>query len=69
MQYDGSKLRGKIVEVFKTQANFAKAMNVSEHTISLKLSGRIAWRGDEMTRAAKFLSVAPDEIASYFLPT
>lgn len=68
MQYDGSKLRGKIVEVFKSQAKFSEALGVSEHSISMKLAGRIAWRSDEMARAAKLLHLTPGEIPDYFLP-
>lgn len=41
MAFDYNKLRGKIVKKYKTQGAFAKAMGVSERTLSLKLNGRI----------------------------
>ena len=39
MAFDYSKLKGKIVEKFQTQQAFAKAMELSERSLSLKLNG------------------------------
>ena len=39
--FDYSKLRGKIKEVFGTQAKFAKAMGMSTVTLSAKLNGTV----------------------------
>ena len=39
--YDYAKLMGLIVEKFSTQSNFAKAMNLSEQSISLKLNSKV----------------------------
>lgn len=36
--YDYSKLNGRIVEICGTQANYAKAINLSERSVSLKLN-------------------------------
>ena len=41
MAFDYSKLKGKIVEVFGTQSNFAKAVGMSERTLSCKLNNKI----------------------------
>ena len=41
MAFDYSKLRGKIIELFGTQACFAAAMGWSERTLSLKMNGVI----------------------------
>lgn len=68
MEYNSAKLRGKIAEVYKTQARFAEAVGVSERSISLKMSGKVAWRSDEIVKAAKLLSIEPQNIADYFLP-
>ena len=38
LEYNYSKLRGRIVEIFETQQNFAKEMGWSEHTLSSKLN-------------------------------
>jgi hypothetical protein len=42
MEFDYSKLNGRIVEIFGTQLNFSVAMGLSERSISLKLNnGRL----------------------------
>ena len=40
MPFDFSKLSGKIVEKYGTQYNFAKAMGISEHSLSNKLNNK-----------------------------
>ena len=66
MVYDYSKLLGRITEIFKNQANFAKAMGLSERTISLKLTQKIGWRQNEIVRACDVLHIGFDEIPVYF---
>ncbi|RAV76589.1 DUF739 family protein, partial [Aerococcus mictus] len=46
--FNYSKLSGKIVEIFGTQAKFAKAMKMSERSISLKLNNRVSWKDSEI---------------------
>ena len=38
--YDYKKLRGKIVEKYATMQNFAKSMEWSERTLSLKINNK-----------------------------
>lgn len=66
MSFNYRKLRGKIVEVFETQGNFAVAMELSERTISLKLQGKIYFNQSEILRAASLLGVSENEIPLYF---
>lgn len=66
MAYDYSKLSGKIVEKFCTQAKFAEAMTLSERTVSLKLNGKIDWKQNEITKACELLGIAVSEIPAYF---
>ena len=66
MTYDCSKLAGRIVEVYTTQARFAEAMRLSERTTSLKLNSRICWKQDEMLEASKLLNFPLSEIPDYF---
>lgn len=69
MSYDYSKLSGRIVEKYETQAKFANAMNLSEHSISLKLNGKVGWKQNEITKACKLLGLALTEIPTYFFVT
>lgn len=64
--YNYDKLSGKIVERFKTQADFAKAIGLSERSISLKLNGKLGWKQQEMARSCELLGIKVEEIGSYF---
>jgi hypothetical protein len=59
-------LRGKIREVFFTQANFAKAINLSNASISAKLNNNIKWKQDEIERAVRALNLPMEEMPIYF---
>ncbi len=67
--YDYSKLSGKIIEVFGTRYNFAKAMNWSERTLSLKMKGNIDWKQSDICKAIKLLNLSEDNISLYFFQT
>lgn len=64
--YDYSRLAGKIVEVFGTQAKFAEAVGLSERSVSLKLNNKLGWKQVEMTKACSVLGVDLAEVARYF---
>lgn len=66
MAFDYSKLRGKIVEKYGTQGSFAKALGVSERTLSLKLNGKIFFGQDEMNKILNLLGESVDFIKDYF---
>lgn len=66
MAYDYSKLNGRIIEKFGTQAKFAEKMGLSERTVSLKLNNKVAWRQPEMQKAASILGFPETEIQLYF---
>ena len=64
--YDYSKLRGKIVQKFGTQKNFAMAMGWSERTLSLKLNGFVFWKQHEISKALELLNIEESSINEYF---
>lgn len=66
MPIDYNKLRGKIVEKYKTQSNFAKAMGLSERTLSLKMNNEVGWKQTEILKAAELLDIIKEEINNYF---
>ena len=47
MQYDYSKLCGRIKEIFGTQEAFAKEIQMSSTTLIKKLSNKVKFRQDE----------------------
>lgn len=66
MVFDYSKLKGRIVEKYSNQIEFAKAMNWSEKTLSKKLNGKVAWKQTDICRAIKLLELSEDDIPEYF---
>lgn len=66
MAFNYSALLGKIREVYGTQEKFAKALNISPRTLSLKLNNRIDFKQPEITKACDLLSISADEIPKYF---
>lgn len=63
---DHSKLRGLIREVFGTQEAFARAMGISDCSISKKLNGHSEWGADEIRRACDLLGIKAEDIPLYF---
>nr|QRW39687.1 hypothetical protein [bacterium] len=66
MAFDYSKLNGKIKEKFGTQAKFAKAMGLSERSVSLKLNGKIFFKQPEIEKACDLLKIREDDVIEYF---
>jgi transcriptional regulator with XRE-family HTH domain len=66
MSFNYSKLRGKIIEKFGTQGNFAKVLGVSERTLSLKLNNKIFFSQDEIAKISELLNIDSDKIQIYF---
>lgn len=64
--FDYSKLRGRIVEIFGTQACFAVAMGWSERTLSLKMNGLRAWKQPDICKAVTLLNLSDKDIPSFF---
>ena len=67
MPYDYSKLSGRIVEKYETQAKFACAMGLSERSISLKINGKVGWKQNEILKACELLDIPVSQIYIYFL--
>lgn len=66
MAYDYSKLLGRIVEKYGTQGNFARAMGMSERSLSLKVTNKVPFKQPEITKASSLLGINDADIPSYF---
>ena len=66
MSYEYSKLLGRIKEKCGSQAAFARAMNISERTVVLKLSNRRDWKQSEIDKSCAVLDIAKSDIPQYF---
>lgn len=66
MSYDYSKLNGLITEKCGTRTAFAKLINLSERSISLKMNGKIGWKQKEINDICNVLGIDVSNIPEYF---
>lgn len=66
MEYDYSKLRGRIIEKFGTIGNFQKHLNISNVVLSKKMNNRVRLSHDDITQWADLLEIPVDQIGVYF---
>ncbi len=66
MNFDYTLLNGKIAEKYKTQREFSRAIGISEHSISRKMNGQVAWKQAEMAQICQLLGIPASEIPLYF---
>ena len=66
MPFNYSKLEGRIEEKFGTRGAFAKALGVSERTMSLKMNGVVSWKQSEISAVCQILDIKTRDIPLYF---
>lgn len=66
MEFDYSKLRGRIREILGSEANFCKAMPMTRSTLSLKLNGKVEFTQSEIVAAMEVLQLPMSAIGDYF---
>ena len=66
MAFNYSKLRGRIIEKYGSQSDFAKAFGCSDRTLSLKMNGKRPWKQTEILSAIKLLELSEEDIQEYF---
>lgn len=66
MAFNYSKLRGRIIEKYGSQSDFAKAFGCSDRTLSLKMNGKRPWKQREILSAIKLLELSEEDIQDYF---
>lgn len=66
MQFDHSKLRGRIREKLGTEQEFQKRMGFSKFTTTNRLNGASFFKTDEIKLACVILDIPASEIPAYF---
>ena len=66
MAFNYQKLLGRFSEKMGAQAEFARRMELSERTISLKLNGKVPFKQNEIVKASNLLEIDNSDIAAYF---
>lgn len=68
-KFDYSKLRGRIIEKYKTLAIFANQFGVSLNTLSLKMNNKVRFTSDDIVKIVELLDIEKEEVGSYFFTT
>lgn len=66
MNFDYSKLKGRIVEKYGNQTAFADDMEMAYSTLNLKLNNKSEWSTTEIVLACKLLEIELTECHKYF---
>ena len=66
LEFDLSKLRGRIVEKYGNNTAFADALNISPQQLSPKLTGKVAITKEDIVEWCPLLDIGIEEIGVYF---
>lgn len=66
MRYAYRKLKGRIKEVFGTQAAFSKVLGLSKNSVSKKLTGKSEFSQSDVERWAELLNIERFEYGEFF---
>jgi len=66
IQYDYSKLLGRIKEMYSTQEAFARKMPIGYVSLNQRLNNKLEFNSSEILIAADLLDIQKEEIPLYF---
>ena len=66
MQFEYSRLRGKIRAVFGTEASFAKALGMGRVSLSQRLNNALEFSATEIRESCLLLGISSEDIPAYF---
>ena len=66
MNFKYNRLRGRIVEIYGSQAKFADVLGVSEQIVTAKLAGRSTFTQKNIIEWAEALMIDQHDIGDYF---
>ena len=64
MSYDF--LAGRLRQLKMQQRDLARALAMSETSLSHRMTGQVPWRVDEMYSVLRIIKASPDELPRYF---
>lgn len=66
MAFNYQKLRGRMVEKYGSQTEFAKAFGVSENTMSQKMNNKTRFTSDDIIKITDMLEIDQNDVGEYF---
>lgn len=64
--FDHSKLRGRIIEICKTQEALADIIGINKATLSQKLTGNVDFSRSEVMAVCDALRIDLSDVSNYF---
>lgn len=64
--FDHNKLRGKIREMYGSEIKFAKALKISQSTLSAKLNNKIDFSRNDIVNMQKLLKIKNEDFYDTF---
>lgn len=65
-EFEFNKLRGRIVEKYRTQREFANALGITKNAFSRKMTGKSGMSQKDIVLWCEMLDIDRDEIGEYF---
>ena len=66
MAFNFDKLRGKIIEKYRSQGEFVKVFGVSENTFSKKMNNKVRFTSQDIIKITGLLDIPKEEVGTYF---
>lgn len=66
MPYTYNKLRGRIVELYGSQNNFADKLGQSRNSVSKKMNCKTEFSQEDIVKWSMLLNVTADQYGEYF---
>ena len=66
MEFDFSKLLGRIVEKYGTRSAFAAELGMSDQSLSCRLNNKLPLKGEEIYKMSELLCIDAQDIPAYF---
>lgn len=66
MTFDFRKLRGRIIEKYGTQDEFAKEYGISRVVLSKKMNNKCSFTSNDIIRMSEMLNIPKEEVGAYF---
>lgn len=66
VNYNYSKLKGRIIEKYGTNSAFAVELGLSHTSLSMKLNNKVPFSQREIDKACELLGISGSDIKAYF---
>lgn len=66
MKFDYKLLKGRIIQKYGSQQNFAETIGISKNSLSMKMNNKRQFSTSDIYKLCGLLDIKVDEIGAYF---